>query len=902
MQRILATTGVALLLTGLFLAVGAAQKPAPPAKPNPALVEARQRLLKGNLDEARAAYDKLAKVEATRAPATIGLARVLIAEGRIGEAEAFLQAAVKTAPTDPMLLGALAEVQYAQGNWDDAEKTAAAALAKNPDQLQAKWTLAQIHSDRGKTDEADKLTRAIVRYYTARSNADNDIVDPDELLVVAEAGAENARRNNLAKQFSFILNEVLADALKAEPAFWPAEVLAGTMLLEKYNRPSAIEAFAKALTINPKCTEALVGKGLAALTRFDMKDVDAFAEQALTINPKCLGALHLKAVIDLTAGDWTAAEGKLEGARKLNPRSAVTLGRLAAVYQLQRKTPAFDAIVKEAEGYDTKPAQFYTELAQTLEERKRFLPAEAYYKKAAALRPNNATARNALGMLQLRLGNEAEGRVILNDAIKVDPFNVRTANTLKVLKHLDSYTTLETAHYILKYDREKDRILADWLAEYLEEMHAELKAEFAYEPPTKTLVELFSNHDMFSGRTIGLPDLHTIGACTGRVLVMASPRAKGVNKPFHWGRVIRHELTHIFNLAQTDFTCPHWFTEGLAVGNERMARPPSWTLVLRDRFEADTLFNLDTVLFGFVRPKSGDEWALAYCQSKLYIEYLVKTHGQGSIAKLLNAYRDGQETAEAIRTACGVDKATFEKGYRAYVAEVVKPFKRTDKAEKPMKPMTFDELEKANRDDPGDADIAAQLAEALVRRDSPKEAKKLIERILEADPTHPGATMVRARLLLRSGENEAAKATLEKLRKAKPNDARLLMMLARVHLESKEYDDAADVLEQGRKVAPIDGDWLEQLARLYRATENNEKLTGVLTELTSLDPDELLGRIELAKVHAVAKNHPRAEYYAREALFIDVLNDEARELLLAALKAQGKDAEAAKIVKRYAVD
>ena len=41
------------------------------------------------------------------------------------------------------------------------------------------------------------------------------------------------------------------------------------------------------------------------------------------------------------------------------------------------------------------------------------------------------------------------------------------------------------------------------------------------------------------------------------------------------------------------------------------------------------------------------------------------------------------------------------------------------------------------------------------------------------------------------------------------------------------------------------------------------------------------------------------ERFARDALFIDVMNDDARNLLLEALKAQKKDAEAERIAKRF---
>ena len=81
---------------------------------------------------------------------------------------------------------------------------------------------------------------------------------------------------------------------------------------------------------------------------------------------------------------------------------------------------------------------------------------------------------------------------------------------------------------------------------------------------------------MFSGRIVALPDLHTIGACTGKMFAMASPNGRDIGKPFNWGRVLRHEMVHIFNLEQTHFLVPHWLTEGLAVNNEGFPGRRRW--------------------------------------------------------------------------------------------------------------------------------------------------------------------------------------------------------------------------------------------------------------------------------------------------------------------------------------
>jgi tetratricopeptide (TPR) repeat protein len=872
------------------------------AAPKGPLAEARTRLNKGNYAEARAEYAKHLADEKLGPAAAVGIAHAWQAEGEYAKAVEAVEAALKKHDKNADLLAARGDLLFEAGKWDAAAADADAAIKLKDDHFLARWVKAKLARDKGDVDTADQQMRWFVRAYNAASNADKDITDPDLLLLVGLAGTENARWNNLTNQFRFILRDVYGDILnKYESDNWRAELYAGRMLLEKYNRPQAVEAFDNALKINPAAAEAIVGKGEAALQKYELKEAEQFADEALKHNPKLREALRLKADILFMGGDYAGAEKNLLAARAVNPRDAVTLGKLAGCYLLQKKTGEFDTILKAAEEYDAKPSGFYHELAEYLEDRKLYTQAEGYFKKATELRVKSAPPRVSLGLLYMRLGKEAEGKAILDTAFKADPFNVRVANMRKVIDHLAKYTVIQTPHYELKFDKDTDRVLAAFVAEYLEETHADLKKQFGYEPPGRIPIEVFNRHDMFSGRTVGLPDLHTIGACTGRVVAMASPTAQGLRKPFNWGRVMRHELTHIFNLAQTDFQCPHWLTEGLAVQNEKMDRPLDWVSTLRDRADEGTLFNLDTVMMGFAKPKDQSEWGLAYCQSQLYVEYLVKAHGQAAVGKMLNAYRDGLDTAAALKAACGVEKAAFEKGYREHVEQVLKPYRgAAKKAKKPdEKPLTFEELTAEQKKNPDDADLTARLAEQLLRRNKANEARKLIDGVLAKQKGHPLASLLKARLLVRAGDEDGAKEVLEVALKEAPDDPRLLSLVGRFHLDAEQYDKAAELFEKGRKLAPLDGDWAEQLVRLYTATKDNEKLMAVLKEVVSRDPDELAGRIKLAKAALEAKKYADAEAYARDAIQIDVNNEDARNALTDALTAQGKDDAVAKLKKKF---
>jgi tetratricopeptide (TPR) repeat protein len=860
----------------------------------PTLKEARERWLHGNYGEAREQYETLAKDAKLRPVAVVGLSRTLESEGEYDKALAVVESALKDSPKDASLLARRAEVLYLRGRWDEAEKAANAALDAEKNQFLARWVRACIYRDRGDMKKADAECRWFVRTYTQRDQNDDPIKNPEELILVGLAGAENARWNNLPDQFEFILNNVYKDALEYDKAYWPAEYQAGLLLLEKYNRLEALDAFNKALKINASCAEALVAKGVAALMKVEINEAKRLAEQALGINPKLPEALHLRADVHLASENTAAALKELETARKVNPRDERTLGRIAACLMLQRKEKELTALKKEVEQFDAKPAQFYSEMGERLDERRHFDDAEQCFKQAVELRPNVPAALSSLGQLYMRMGLEKQAAETLKKAFDADPFNVRVANLRKVLRHLEKYKTLKTDHFELRYDPKNDAVLAHYMAPYLEAIYADLAKQFNYRPKGPILIEIFNSHEMFSGRIVALPDLHTVGACTGKMFAMVSPNGRGIGKPFNWGRVLRHEMVHIFNLEQTRYLVPHWLTEGLAVNNEGFPRPPRWNELLRERVPDGKLMNLDNIELGFIRPQDSDEWNLAYCQSQLYVNYLKAKYGAAAIGAMLAAYGDGLGAAEAIRRVCKVDKETFERGYREFLDAEIKPLLR---GKPPEKKRTLAELKKAYEKD-NDLEAGAELSVRYLERDR-VTARKIATAVLEQKKNHPKAAYTLARLERLAGNVERERRLLEDaLRKDDP-DPRVLLALGKIYYDAGEFDKAIPIFELGRKSEPFETKWLMQLARVYAQKDDKAKLIAALKELVPSDPDELEQRLRLVRLLLEEKQAAEAEKYARQAMEIDVRNQGARDLLLKALAEQKKDAEADKLRQMF---
>ena len=151
----------------------------------------------------------------------------------------------------------------------------------------------------------------------------------------------------------------------------------------------------------------------------------------------------------------------------------------------------------------------------------------------------------------------------------------------------------------------------------------------------------------------------------------------------------------------------------------------------------------------------------------------------------------------------------------------------------------------------------------------------------------------------RAKDATGAAAALEEAAKAHPADGRVLLELGKLYAEGKEYDKAAATFEAGRAAAPAEGEWLDQLARVYDLAKKPDRLAAILEEQTGTNADDLALHLRLAKLHANANRPTDAERAARRALHIDVLSAEARELLFAALAAQGKEKELGELRKRF---
>lgn len=887
------------------------------------LANATEHLQRGRYEEAAEAFEEIVESteDATKAEAIIGLSRALESQGQYKQAVTQLTDA--TTPS-PAILAETARLQFTIGRIEEAAASCEAALKADADQPLAHLVLAWLSTEAGDLKKANEAFRWFVRFYNRKQPT-----DAETLLLIADGAGEYARWNSNSSIFNFIINTLCVDALKDDPQSWQTHLASGALLLEKYNRGQAIPDLKKALEINPRAVSVIVALGEAALQKHDVDAALTYAEQALNVQDNYVPMLRLMADIALNKHSPDAAMLALQEARKTNPFDAKTLGRLAAAHYILDVQPGgesdkrltallanLDAIeeaslenpsrleqlVIDVAARNPKPGVFLNAFASVLESRRKYAMAEKLYQHAIRVMPQLSQPKTSLGMLYMQTGRSDQAKQLLDEAFKADPYHVRVSNMRKVLGVLSSYETITTDHFVIRVDSQEDKILGEYMAEYLEEVYPELVELYGYEPPQRSVFEIYNNakglsaHQWFSARMVGLPWIQTIGASTGMMVALASPTASP--QPYNWARVVKHEFVHVLTLQQTHFNIPHWFTEALAVTSEDIKRPAEWNRMLLDRVPRDELWSLDELTGIFVRPETPADWQFAYCQSRLYAQYMIETFGKETISSMLDLYRKNVRTNDAIPQVFDMTAEEFDNGYREFLKRIVEEELDGSATEAPK---SIVDIEKEFNANPENAATLAAFADAMFKAKRRRQARALAEQALEKNSREPLAAVVLAELELLARDVDEAVAILEAALDEQEPNARVLGLLAKLRLLQAQPEEAARLYELGRAKFQIDqswlpqsGEWLKGLAAAYIQLGEDDKLKNVLESIANLDGDNPVVRRKLAQLADDRGDVVDAGRWAKEALHIDVTDPETHRILAKLHDHEGRAKKAAR--------
>lgn len=877
--------GVAMSVATAAMLAGSALLPAALAQSNedPALVAYRS----GRYEEAINAFRQRLRAGEASLSDHRALVRTLQELGRYDQAEAVARDFISGNPASSELHNSLGEVLWATGRLDDAEAAFRRSLdGRASDRLTAELNLGIAAFDRGRRDEAMRRFDRFIDIYN--SGAATTAAD---LTAVA-----------IACQYLGIADsEFFQDALKAfdeattaDPNDLRPRILTGELFLDKYDSGAANTELQAVLQLNPQHPEALLA--MARRMQFDNESgASAMAESALHMNPNMVAARVFRARSLLSAERFDDAVEEIETALETNPASLESLALLATAHHLRGDHTAFEQASARALQLNPRYADLYNTLADLLVQNRHYAQAVDFARQAIIIDPQSWRGYSILGVNQLRIGDIEGGRASLEASFAGDPYDLWVKNTLDLLDTFSDYTETSTARFDLMIERPEAGLLSLYLGRLAEEAYDYFEARYGYSPPTPIRIEVYPSHADFSVRTVGLAGLGALGVSFGPVIAIDSPSARPVGE-FNWGSTLWHEIAHTFTLGTTDFRIPRWFSEGLSVYEERRARP-SWGDDTSPSFliahQRGALLPVSRITDAFVSPSYPEQVIHAYYQASLVCELIERDWGFDAILGLLDGYRRGLSTAEALQEVLGIDAQGFDDAFNAYIDEtfagplaaLAAEGEHLETETGPATDVPAQSLRDAALQNPGA--FRAQLAygAALLAEERYDEAIPFLETAKHLFPGYAEANSPYSYLAVaarQSGDLARAAEELEALTGINEKLYAANAELAALYEELGEIDKAAAALERLIYIYPVEISMHQKLAALYGSVDSHDLAVRERRAVVALAPVDMAEALYLlAKAEYDGDDLAAARRSVLGALEIAPGYPAAQDLLLA---------------------
>ncbi len=859
-----------MLLTWLIVAVAGA------ADSTPSLDEARDSLMRGRYEQATAAFEALANGPKQTLDPALGLARCRLETGLYDQGIKGLLALGADESSHWHFL--LARFYLRVGRYDDVLAHAQQAVKLRAEHAGARLLLGQTLELLGRRDQAIKT----YRWFEQQLVRDSELTQDAEWLTDAGRGFLRysvLTRTNVSQRVRHVLHEMLQPAYeRVDRTYWPARIAAAQLLRQRFNNDEedgSVSDYRAALSINPKLCQAHIGLGELALEAWNFEEVERRAQQALNVNPSFAPALHLLGGKLILERRYREAIQTCDRALAVNPNDLTALSILGAAHACRYEQEDLDRLVARVSKINASCSLLYRTLGAAWGGIRQYADSERAYLRAIEYDPSEANARTELGMMYMQWGLEDRARDALDGAWALDPFNERTKFTLDLLDMLQGFDRVETEHFVIKHNDRRDPGLGEYVADYLEQIYEDVTGDYKTSLEHKTIIELFPTHREFGVRITGKPWIHTVGACTGRVIAIASPRESAeLMGPFNLARVLKHEFTHTVTLAATRNRIPHWFTEGLAVYGEDSPRSFAWHELLTDSLRRDRLFTLESIDWGFIRPQRPTDRQLAYAQSEWMCEYIVDRFGYDTIHKMLARFRDGQTQRLVLVQQLGLLPEEFDNDFRRWARRQAQRwcFDLTP-------PELLVELQARTAATPDDAGLKGRLAQAEFDNDNHDRALTAARRALELDENERNALEVLAQVQNAHARQEADQAArrrredealsaLNRLAIVAPDRWIGPKLLAEIELRRGHLDRAVEPLKRLQHLCPIDPASWRGLAGVYLQRGDEDHALPQLLELARIEEADADVRAQLAKIYSRRGQHHDARYWYRQALHI----------------------------------
>ncbi len=732
------------------------------------------------------------------------------------------------------------EVLLTTGRYPEAATVVAGAMAADPANIKLRWLAREVALANGRPEEAAQRAEEIARIVPSRRWAYRQ---PAELVVFGRAallaGADPKE----------VLEQLYAAAQKAEPKLRDVYQARGELALEKHDYGLAAKAYEEGLKQLPDDPELHFGRA-RAYENGDRETALASLTAALKVNPRHVPSLLRLVDHRIDAEDYVAAGTLLDDVTAVNPVHPDAWAYRAVIAHLRNDIQT--EATARATALRTWPKNPRVDflIGKKLSDKYRFAEGATYQRRARESDPGYLPAAAQLASDLLRLGEEDEGWALAKAVHQRDEYDVEAFNLVTLQETMANYTTLNNGDFVVRMAANEAAIYGPRVLDLLVKAKRTLATKYDIELARPTYVEIFADQKDFAVRTFGLPDIPGfLGVCFGRVVTANSPAAHGGNAT-NWEAVLWHEFCHVVTLQMTKNKMPRWLSEGISVYEERQASR-AWGMRIDPGYMAmirgDDLVPVSKLSGAFLAPKSPKHLQFAYLQSSLVVEYIVQRHGIDKLRGVLRDLREGTEINAALAKNVA-PMETLEKEFAAYAREAadqVAPKLNWEKLPPElMLPAAADELAQFERTHPDNYWVLRFRAQQLTAAKQWKEARAILERLVEAYPTGKGGSTphgLLANVLRELGETKAEREVLATWAAVDDEATEAYLRLIELGTTAKDWPVVAKNADRFLQVNPlVPAPWR---ALAQAAGEQGETPTAIQAwrTLLKLDPPDPAG-------------------------------------------------------------
>ena len=847
--------------------------PAPLPGLAPNLEEADRALLSGDYQRALLLYRELAESASPASPrARLGLLKTLLATGRYRSAEEQALRFLKDRSDSCELRLLLGEAYSRRGELGLARRALRQAGHHETCRNRAELKLARILQEQGQSRQSRRRLLELYSRIEARDGKD---------LGLAAIALQHLQRYRES-------NRYFRRATQAEPDDLDTQIAWGNLFLEKYDPANASTSFKAALKINANHPEALLGMALT-LTAGSSERAESLLKKALEVNPNLEPAQAALAEIAIDREDFEAAGKTIRQCLEINPRSLKARSLQAVLHYARGQEQALDDASQALLELNPRYGDLYRHLARYCVTQRLYRQAVEFFRQAIRLDPTLFGAYADLGVNLLRIGRESEAREILEKAYQVDPFNLWTVNTLRLMDSFVNFETLATPHFSLKLHREEAALLGHYVPPLLEKAYGALSARYGFRPAAPIYFEMYPNHEDFAVRALGVPGLGALGVCFGPGIVMDSPKARPRGQ-FNWASTLWHEFAHVITLGMTDHHVPRWFSEGISVMEEHRAMP-GWG----DRLGLQTLkfiqqgklLPIRELNGGFLRPRFPGQVGLSYFQAGMACEFIEARFGFSSILAMLESFKRKTSLEDTLRQVLDLSPGDFDRRFQDYLeSNLGGALEQVDFQILAQKELmnSPQRLQALLAEQPNNFFANLKMAGYYRERGEEDAAIPLLSRAKSVFPAYAGPDSPYrqlSRIYRQRGQNEAAIDELRQLTDIHGADLESLTTLATWLEEEGRPQEAAAVLERAIQVYPFDRDTHQQLGDLFMGKGEAAMAVREYRALLALQPpDRAAAHYQLARALLGLGRRAEAKTEVLSSLEIAPGYEPAQDLLL----------------------